>query len=71
MPGNDTNLVVLKGDPSRDIADIEHVEPVFKDGIAYDPAKADRLGARHGRDSLIFPGRTHGLNEQRYTLERV
>lgn len=38
-PGKQADLVVLRGDPTRDIADIEKVEIVFKDGIGYDPAK--------------------------------
>ena len=38
-PGKRADLVVLRGDPSRDIADIEKVEIVFKDGIGYDPGK--------------------------------
>jgi imidazolonepropionase-like amidohydrolase len=37
--GKHADLVVLKGDPSQHIADIENVELVFKDGVAYDPAK--------------------------------
>ena len=37
--GHRADLVVLKGDPSQKIADIENVELVFKDGIAYDPQK--------------------------------
>lgn len=37
-PGKDADLVVVQGDPSRTIADIQNVELVFKDGIAYDPA---------------------------------
>jgi len=32
--------VVVKGDPSRHIDDIENVETVFKDGIGYDTAEA-------------------------------
>jgi imidazolonepropionase-like amidohydrolase len=38
-PGKQADLIVVKGDPSRQIADIEKVETVFKDGIGYDPAK--------------------------------
>ncbi|MES2300160.1 MAG: amidohydrolase family protein [Pseudomonadota bacterium] len=38
-PGKNADLVVLLGDPSRRISDIENVELVFKDGLAYDPAK--------------------------------
>jgi imidazolonepropionase-like amidohydrolase len=37
--GKQADLVVLAGDPSRDIADIRKVELVFKQGIGYDPAK--------------------------------
>lgn len=37
--GKAADLVVLKGDPSKDIKNIETVELVFKDGIAYDPVK--------------------------------
>src|SRR6202790_2781118 len=37
--GHRAALVVTKGAPSRKIADIENVELVFKDGIAYDPQK--------------------------------
>ena len=31
-------MVLIKGDPSADIADIEKVETVFKDGVGYDSA---------------------------------
>ena len=34
--GKDADLVVVKGDPSQRIDDIENVETVFKDGIGYD-----------------------------------
>jgi imidazolonepropionase-like amidohydrolase len=34
--GKDADLVVVKGDPSRHIEDIEHVQTVFKDGVGYD-----------------------------------
>ncbi|TFW29950.1 amidohydrolase family protein [Duganella callida] len=37
--GKHADLVVLKGDPSRRIADIENVEIVFKDGYGYDPVR--------------------------------
>jgi imidazolonepropionase-like amidohydrolase len=37
--GKQADLVVVKGDPSQKITDVENVELVFKDGIAYDPAK--------------------------------
>jgi imidazolonepropionase-like amidohydrolase len=38
-PGKQADLVVIHGDPSKNIADIEKVETVFKDGIGYDSAK--------------------------------
>jgi amidohydrolase family protein len=38
-PGKQADLVVIKGDPSRKIEEIENVEIVFKDGIGYDSAK--------------------------------
>jgi len=37
--GRDADLVVVKGDPSRNISDIEKIEIVFKEGVAYDPQK--------------------------------
>lgn len=37
--GKQADLVVIKGDPSRRIEDIENVEIVFKDGVGYDSAK--------------------------------
>jgi hypothetical protein len=37
--GKQADIVVIKGDPSLNIADIENVEIVFKDGIGYDSAK--------------------------------
>ena len=38
-PGKQADLIVVRGDPSQNIKDIENVETVFKDGIGYDPAK--------------------------------
>jgi imidazolonepropionase-like amidohydrolase len=38
-PGKQADLIVIKGDPSLKIADIEKVEIVFKDGLGYDSAK--------------------------------
>jgi imidazolonepropionase-like amidohydrolase len=37
--GKSADLVVVKGNPASHIDDIENVELVFKDGMAYDPAK--------------------------------
>ncbi len=38
-PGKQADLVVIHGDPTKNIADIEKVETVFKDGIGYDSAR--------------------------------
>ena len=38
-PGKAADLVVVNGDPSKKIDDIEKVELVFKDGVGYDPQK--------------------------------
>ncbi|HWE24219.1 MAG TPA: amidohydrolase family protein [Myxococcales bacterium] len=37
--GKVADLVLVNGDPSKQIADVEKVELVFKDGVAYDSAK--------------------------------
>jgi imidazolonepropionase-like amidohydrolase len=38
-PGKQADLVVLNGNPLTRIADIRNVKLVFKEGVAYDPAK--------------------------------
>jgi imidazolonepropionase-like amidohydrolase len=45
--GKNADLLVVDGDPSAKISDIENVRVVFKDGVAYDPAKL--LAAARGR----------------------
>jgi imidazolonepropionase-like amidohydrolase len=37
--GKVADIVVIHGDPSANIDDIEKVETVFKDGVGYDPAR--------------------------------
>ena len=37
--GKHADIVVVRGDPSARIGDIENVELVFKDGVGYDPAR--------------------------------
>ena len=37
--GKEADFVLIKGDPSKKIEDIENVETVFKDGVGYDSAK--------------------------------
>jgi imidazolonepropionase-like amidohydrolase len=38
-PGKNADIVVIHGDPTAKISDVEKVEIVFKDGIGYDSAK--------------------------------
>jgi len=38
-PGKQADLVLIKGDPSKNIDEIENVETVFKAGIGYDSKK--------------------------------
>ncbi|MGB8481790.1 MAG: amidohydrolase family protein [Acidobacteriaceae bacterium] len=37
--GKQADLVVVTGDPAKDISAVEHVDFVFKKGVGYDPAK--------------------------------
>jgi imidazolonepropionase-like amidohydrolase len=67
--GKLADLVVINGDPSKDIADIAKVEMVFKDGVGYDPVEADRRHARHGGHPLKR-GREH-LAEQEQAVRRA
>jgi imidazolonepropionase-like amidohydrolase len=49
-PGKNADLVVVKGDPSKTIADVENVEIVFKDGVGYDSAKLlESVKGRYGQ----------------------
>ena len=49
-PGRDADLVVVKGDPTTRIDDIENVELVFKDGVGYDPQKLlESVRGRYGQ----------------------
>jgi hypothetical protein len=49
-PGKNADLMVVKGDPSKTIADIENVEIVFKDGVGYDASKLlDSVEGRYGQ----------------------
>jgi imidazolonepropionase-like amidohydrolase len=38
-PGKQADIMLVKGDPSSKIADIENVELVFKDGVGWDSKK--------------------------------
>ncbi len=48
--GRNADLVLVKGDPSLRIEDVENVELVFKDGIGYDPARLiESVRGRYGQ----------------------
>lgn len=48
--GKDADLVLVQGDPSKDIGAIENVVTVFKDGVGYDSAKLlDSVRERYGQ----------------------
>ena len=38
-PNKNADLFIVKGDPSKNINDVENVELVIKDGVAFDPQK--------------------------------
>lgn len=38
-PGKQADLVVVAGDPAKDISAVEHVETVFKNGVGFDSQK--------------------------------
>ena len=47
--GKNADLVLVKGDPSTRINDIENVEIVFKDGLGHDSQKLlDSVKGRYG-----------------------
>ncbi len=47
--GKQADLMVVKGDPSQHINDVENVEIVFKDGVGYDSQKLlDSVAGRYG-----------------------
>ena len=49
-PGKNADLVLVKGDPSAKIDDVENVELVFKDGVGYDPGRLiDSVRGRYGQ----------------------
>jgi hypothetical protein len=49
-PGKNADLVLVDGDPSREISDIEKVNTVFKDGVGYDPARLlESVRGRYGQ----------------------
>src|SRR6185503_12777042 len=58
--GAQADIVVVRGNPSRDIADVRQVELVFKDGVAYEPERllattAGTLGERRLESLMTWP----------------
>ncbi|HUK73883.1 MAG TPA: amidohydrolase family protein [Candidatus Bathyarchaeia archaeon] len=48
--GKNADLVVMKGDPSKQISDVENVEIVFKDGVGYDSQRLlESVRGRYGQ----------------------
>jgi hypothetical protein len=48
--GKNADLIVIKGDPSKKISDIENVEIVFKDGVGFDSQKLlESVKGRYGQ----------------------
>ena len=48
--GKNADLVVIRGDPSKQISDVENVEIVFKDGVGYDSQKLlESVKGRYGQ----------------------
>ena len=48
--GKNADLVIVKGDPSKQISDVENVEIVFKDGVGYDSKKLlESVSGRYGQ----------------------
>ena len=49
-PGKNADLVIVAGDPSKTITDVENVEIVFKDGVGWDAGKLlDSVKGRYGQ----------------------
>jgi imidazolonepropionase-like amidohydrolase len=49
-PGKNADLIVIRGNPAANIADVEKVEMVFKDGVGFDSAKLlDSVKGRYGQ----------------------
>jgi len=53
--GKQADLIVIRGNPSANISDVQNVELVFKDGVGYDPAAL--IGATAGTVGQYDPGR--------------
>ena len=60
VEGRQADIVVVRGNPSREIADIRQVELVFKDGVAYEPERLlattpGTLGERRLESTMTWP----------------
>jgi imidazolonepropionase-like amidohydrolase len=48
--GKNADMFVVSGDPSKNINEVENVELVIKDGVAFDPQKLiDSVKGRYGQ----------------------
>lgn len=48
--GKNADLMIVRGDPAKNITDIENVDMVFKDGVGFDSAKlTESVRARYGQ----------------------
>jgi imidazolonepropionase-like amidohydrolase len=48
--GKDADLILIRGNPAANIADVERVDTVFKDGVGFDSAKLiDSVKGRYGQ----------------------
>jgi len=54
-PGKQADIMLVNGDPSAKIADIENVELVFKDGVGWDSKKL--IDSVKGQVGVRYPGR--------------
>ena len=49
-PGKEADLFIVKGNPAKDIDDVQNVAVVFKDGVGYDSAKLlESVRGRYGQ----------------------
>ena len=66
--GKQADLMAIEGNPALDIADIEKVRIVFKDGVGYDSAKLlESVKGRIGLRRQVALGDDRNLHILRFT----